>query len=247
MRGSSRNQSQLRFPSEGDLASFRRELLHWFRNNGRIFPWRAKSAGSYVRVISEVLLQRTQAQHVEAFFGRFIEAYPSWRHLAGATEVQLQEFLQPLGLWRRRAVSIVALARQMVRRRGRFPHNRKDLEALPGVGQYIASSILLLCHDQPQPLLDVNMARVLERNFGPRTLADIRHDPDLQAVAAKIVSTGDARDLNWAILDLAALVCLSRKPRCKECPLISQCQFASAQDMGNQTSRRRTEGLTGRC
>lgn len=217
-------QSQ-KLPPERELARFRQSLLRWFRHNGRPFPWRAKSAGSYVLVISEILLQRTQAQRVNEFFGEFIKAYPSWRHLADATEGQLQQFLQPLGLWRRRAASIVALAREMKSRRGRFPSGREDVEALPGVGQYIANAILLLCHGQPQPLLDVNMARVLERNFGPRKLVDIRYDPYLQTLAAKVLSSGDARSLNWAILDLASLVCLSREPRCKKCPLVSSCQF----------------------
>ncbi len=180
-------------------------------------------------MISEILLQRTQAQRVNEFFGEFIKTYPSWRHLAAATEGQLQQFLQPLGLWRRRAASIVALAREMKNRRGRFPGARADVEALPGVGQYIANAILLLCHDQPQPLLDVNMARVLERNFGARELVDIRYDPYLQALAAKVVSEGDARSLNWAILDLGASVCLTKEPRCKDCPLVSSCQFGRTQ------------------
>ena len=218
-------QGQQHLPSERELDRFRQSLLRWFRRNGRPFPWRAKSAGSYVRVISEILLQRTQADRVNEFFREFIKAYPSWRHLADATEVQLQQVLQPLGLWRRRAASILALAREMKNRRGRFPGSRETVEALPGVGQYIANAILLLCHEQPQPLLDVNMARVLERNFGPRKLVDIRYDPHLQALAAKVLSRGSATSLNWAILDLAGLLCLRREPLCEQCPLVSSCQF----------------------
>jgi A/G-specific adenine glycosylase len=214
-----------KLPSESELAVFRQSLLHWFRRHGRRFPWRSKSAGNYTRVISEILLQRTQAQRVGEFFNDFLTAYPSWRHLADATERELQQFLQPLGLWRRRATSIVALAREMKRRHGRFPSRREEVEALPGVGQYIANAILLFCHGEPQPLLDVNMARVLERNFGSRNLVDIRYDPYLQALATKTLSTTDPSNLNWAILDLAGLVCLSNKPLCRKCPLASSCLF----------------------
>jgi A/G-specific adenine glycosylase len=212
-------------PSESDLAVFRQSLLRWFRRHGRRFPWRSKNAGTYARVISEILLQRTKAQRVGEFLNDFLKAYPSWRHLADATEGELQQLLQPLGLWRRRATSIVALAREMKRRHGRFPVSREELEALPGVGQYIANAILLFCHGEPQPLLDVNMARVLERNFGARDLVDIRYDPYLQALATKALSKTDPSNLNWAILDLAGLVCLSSEPLCRKCPLSSSCLF----------------------
>ena len=227
--------SALKLPMEAELAEFRRALLRWFACNGRGFPWRARTATTYVRVISEILLQRTQAPRVAEFFARFVRAYPSWRRLARAREDELQQFLQPLGLWRRRAASIVALAREMERRGGRFPATitRKDVELLPGVGQYIANAILLLCRGERQPLLDVNMARVLERNFGLRQLVDIRYDPYLQALGARVVSKGDARKLNWAILDLAASVCLSASPLCSQCPLSLTCRTGRGETARN--------------
>jgi A/G-specific adenine glycosylase len=116
----------------------------------------------------------------------------------------------------------------MIKRNGRFPKERMDVEALPGVGQYIANAVLLFCHGMPQPLLDANMARVLERVFGSRKLADIRYDPYLQGLAKKVVECEDAGKINWAILDLAGAVCLQRKPRCTECPLEFMCRYASS-------------------
>ena len=104
---------------------------------------------------------------------------------------------------------------------------RIDIEELPGVGQYIANAILLFCHGEAQPLLDAGMARVLERVFGSRKLADIRHDPYLQGLAFEIVQCEKAREINWAILDLAATTCLVRKPRCDECPIFSMCLSAN--------------------
>lgn len=118
-----------------------------------------------------------------------------------------------------------ALAREMATGRGRFPRHREEIERLPGVGQYVANAILLFCYDQPEPLLDTNMARVLERVYEPRRLVDIRYDPYLQALARRIVHCKRSRDINWAILDLAALVCVIRTPRCELCPLSTLCSY----------------------
>ena len=115
----------------------------------------------------------------------------------------------------------------MAKKNGRFPRDREAIEALPGIGQYIANAVLLFCHGQPQPLLDVNMARVLERVFGPRKLADIRYDPYLQELARNVVRCKTSAKLNWAILDIAATVCLLRNPCCSECPLTSVCLTAT--------------------
>jgi A/G-specific adenine glycosylase len=109
---------------------------------------------------------------------------------------------------------------------GHFPAERADVEALPGVGQYVANAICLFALHQPEPLLDVNMARVLERNFGRRKLADIRYDPRLQEVSRLVVSGPDSVQVNWAILDLASGVCTTVDPQCWQCPLFSVCDYA---------------------
>ena len=116
----------------------------------------------------------------------------------------------------------------MTERNGRFPRRRDEIEQLPGVGQYIANSILLFSQRKAEPLLDVNMARVLERLIGPRHLVDIRYDPHLQSVSRAIVRGNRAIELNWAILDLAALVCTRHTPQCDSCPVRSHCMFAKA-------------------
>lgn len=214
------------FPAPRTLAGFRRRLLGWFEENGRKFPWRKASASNYQYIVAEVLLQRTRAETVADFFPKFIEEFPSWKKLGSLSVARLQSYLQPIGLWRRRGTSIQALARAMVKRNGRFPKNRKAIEELPGIGQYIANAVLLFCHGEAQPLLDANMARVLERVFGPRNLADIRYDPYLQKLALEVVQCKETKKLNWAILDLAATTCRLNRPHCDECPLMSTCQAA---------------------
>jgi A/G-specific adenine glycosylase len=208
------------------ISDFQIRIIGWYNNYGRHFPWRKKTASNYQKIISEALLQRTRAETVAAFFPAFIQAFPSWTSLASASETDLQLFLKPIGLWRRRAVSLIAFSQAMDIRRGRFPRTREEIESLPSVGQYIANAILLFCHGEPQPLLDAGMARVLERVFGERKMADIRYDPYLQKLSRSVVSCADAIIMNWAILDLAAMLCRPRSPKCPICPLQKICRYA---------------------
>lgn len=215
--------AEILLPNPTALAPFREELLSWFQNHGRPFPWRSQNTSTYEYIIAEVLLQRTRAETISSIFADFVETYPSWESLSESSTESLENSLRPIGLWRRRSTSIRALANEMCLRKGVFPSQRAEIESLPGIGQYIANAVLLFCHNDPQPLLDVNMARVLERVFGPRHLADIRYDPYLQQLAANVVRCDNAIQINWSILDLAALTCLPRRPRCGACPVASMC------------------------
>jgi len=217
--------------SGDDLAIFRKKMLRWYSVHGRFFPWRKKSVSKFQVIIAEILLQRTRAETVANFFRNFVKKYPSWVKLSQASQKDLEKFLKPIGLWRRRASSLRSLTGEMVKRRGRFPKTRQEIESLPGIGQYIANAILLFCHDKPYPLLDVNMARVLERIFGPRKLADIRYDPYLQELSSKIVDCDKPREVNWAILDLAASTCKVKNPKCQGCPFFEICSFAKRNEL----------------
>jgi A/G-specific adenine glycosylase len=218
----------------------RSRLLRWFASNGRKFPWRKPRASLYQKVVAEILLQRTRAEVVGGFLPVFLDRFPSWETLSRAGERELGAFLQPLGLWRRRANSLRKLAIEMALRKGRFPRTRTEIESLPGIGQYIANAVLLFSRGASEPLLDVNMARVLERYFGPRALVDIRYDPYLQSLARRVLSSGYAASLNWAILDLAALVCTSQAPLCGECPLRSECLYANTAPARGRRTRPKT-------
>lgn len=207
------------------ISWFRSIVLSWYSQNGRQFPWREETANSYQKILAEVLLQRTKAQTVAKHFPALVKRYPSWINLSNAAEEELEDYLKPLGLWRRRIVSVKALAYEMAQRKGQFPKVREEIESLPGVGQYIANAILLFCHDDARPLLDENMARVLERFFGPRKLADIRYDPYLQNLAAEVVKGRESILVNWAILDFASLVCNRTSAQHTDCPLCKECNF----------------------
>lgn len=203
---------------------FQEKLLDWYNANARRFPWRNKSITNYQAVIAEVLLQRTKAETVSKFYTDFIKNYPNWLSLAKADLSEISDYLKPIGLYNQRAGRLQKLAIEMVKRNGRLPRDRADLESIPFIGQYIANAVELVIFNQPSPLVDVNMGRVLERYFGPRQMADIRYDPYLQDLAYKIVNHAKTKELNWAILDFAALICQARRPKCEVCFLKNICQ-----------------------
>jgi A/G-specific adenine glycosylase len=211
--------------TDSDIAHFQQQLLLWYSLNGRIFRWREKRLSQYQIIIAEVLLQRTKAETVSKFYDSFLETYPNWKSLMIAGPDQIGEHLRPVGLYQQRAKRLHALAVEMVKRSGRLPRDRKELESIPFLGQYIANSIELVIFRQPSPLLDVNMARVLERYFGERKMADIRYDPYLQELAKRVVDVELSKELNWAVLDFAALVCKARRPLCENCLLKTNCLY----------------------
>lgn len=215
------------------IASFSRNLMRWWRRGQRNFPWRSSSASLYHQIVSEVLLQRTRADTVSAFWPNFIERFPSWTSIASSSLEELEQTLKPIGLSKQRAPRLYALAQLMVASNGQFSSLREHVEELPGVGQYIANAILMFAHGRSEPLMDTNMARVLERFFGARKLSDIRDDPFLQTLAREVLKTGPGKNINWAILDFAALLCKSGSPLCDDCPMQIECSFAK------RVSRRR--------
>lgn len=214
---------------EPDVAShivwFREKLLAWFDSQGRNFPWREPGRTAYEILIAEILLQRTTAAKVAQAYEAFLSRYLSWSSLAHTSIEDLQNHLKPLGLWVQKALVFQSLAKTIEEQDGLLPVTRDGLEQLPGVGQYIANAVLLTFYKRPEPLVDVNMARVLERFFGPRKLADIRYDPYLQTLARHVVNTENSLQVNWAILDLGALVCKNGIPLCLHCPLRAKCDF----------------------
>lgn len=210
---------------EDNLKYFRHILLNWYNHNGRHFSWRKESATNYELIISEVFLQRTKAETVENFLPKFLAQYPSWNKLGEAKEDEIQSFIRPLGLYKQRGKRLYKLAKELKKRKGRFPIERNKVEEISMMGQYITNAFELYVLKKKSPLLDVNMARVLERFFGERKKADIRYDSYLQKLAYRVVDHERSKELNWAILDYAALVCKKQTPFCKNCLLKKYCKF----------------------
>jgi A/G-specific adenine glycosylase len=207
------------------IEQFQQLILKWFTSFGRSFSWRADTLSQYQYVIAEILLQRTKAENVARVFDQFLVQFPSWKDLVDRGIPAIEECIMPLGLYRQRAGRLYALALVMENLNGELPRDRASLESLPLFGQYITNAVELIVFKRQLPLLDVNMARVLERFFGPRKLADIRYDPYLQKLSMEVVRHPDSLSINWAILDFAAIVCTARLPLCLTCPLKKFCKY----------------------
>lgn len=215
----------LKVSEKRKLARLRRDLVAWYTDNGRNFSWRRKSTSIYEKICVEVLLQRTRAETVEAIYFDFFQAYPNWESIVSASIEQLEERLKPVGLWRRRARSLKGLATYAVENDKRFPSDKVELSKVPAVGQYVANAILMFQHGERRPLLDVNMARVVERIVRRRRLVDIRYDPWLQEASLFFVQSNNPEMVSWSILDFAAITCKSRLPRCDDCCFRYRCKF----------------------
>lgn len=169
-----------------------------------------------------------RAETVASLYHGFFTRFPGWQELADAPVDELEEFLKPIGLWKRRAGSLRALAAYAAEHESIFPSQYEELLKVPAVGQYVAHAILMFQHKERFPLIDVNMARVVERFVRPRKLADIRHDPWLQQACRWLVRRGDPKTINWSALDHAALTCRAHNPRCEICEFSERCTFASS-------------------
>jgi A/G-specific adenine glycosylase len=198
-------------------------MLRWFAQEGRTFPWR-RNGDAYEVLLAELLLHRTRADLVERKFLDLRAAYPRPEHLAAATEDEVVELLRPLG-YSHRSRRLPALGRALVERHGGLvPDNRNALLALPGVGPYIANAVMAVAFNRRVPLLDPNVIRVIGRVFGvssnrPRP----RDDEMLWDFVNRLVPRSKPAEFGLALVDLGALVCTSRKPRCGDCPLRGRC------------------------
>lgn len=200
-------------------------LLKWFASEGRFFPWRKAGASNYEIILAEILLQRTKAGTVAKYLPLFLEKYPSWEKLGEATEVELRNSLFPFGLNNLKARRLWMLAQEVKNLNGHLPDEKDMVRELSLFGQYTLNAFELFVLRRPAPLLDVNMARFLERYFEPRTLKDYRYDKKLNQLAAAVTNHPNSKEINWAILDFASLICIKRNPRCNACTLLNTCNY----------------------
>jgi A/G-specific adenine glycosylase len=203
-----------------DAAAFRRRLLAWFRRAARDLPWR-RTRDPYRVLVSEFMLQQTQVARVLEFYPRFLERYPTLRSLARARPSAVREAWDGLGYYRR-AANLHLLAREVVAAHGGvLPEEPAALERLPGVGPYTAGAVAAFAHERPVAAVDTNVMRVLRRAFGCRTAKDAT------ALAQRLQprSGKTAWNFNQALMELGALVCTARAPRCPACPVRRRCSW----------------------
>lgn len=221
--------------NKNDIKFFRTKLLNWYSDHGRNFPWREDNISNYEIIISEILLQRTKAETVAKYYPTFINKYPNWDYLSKAHIGDLEQILKPLGLYKHRAKRIYKIIEEFNNKRGILPRNKNELKESQFSTLYISNAYELFILNKRASLLDVNMARVLSRYFKPKEIKDVRNEKELQYLSKVVTNVKQCKELNWAILDFAALVCKSRKPKCTNCVLNKKCKYFNSFKSDNDT------------
>jgi A/G-specific adenine glycosylase len=215
----------MRTKSNPEHARFRRRLVAWFRKAGRDLPWR-RTRDPYAIVVSEFMLQQTQVARVLDYYPRFLTRYPTVQHLARARPAAVRESWDGLGYYRR-AANLHSLAKTVVRDHGgELPSDVEDLRRLPGIGHYTAGAVACFAYEKAAPTVDTNVARVLKRVFTWRP-GDLATEKVLREVATRLQPRAGraAWTFNQALMELGALVCTARNPKCPVCPVRGLCQM----------------------
>jgi A/G-specific adenine glycosylase len=204
----------------------RRALRAWYRTRSEAYPWRRQGIDPYAVLVSEVMLQQTQAARVAAAFGGFLRRFPNVSSLAAAAPADVLRAWSGLG-YHRRAVALHRAARTIVRvHGGEVPSDPEALQHLPGVGPYTASAVAAIAFGRPVVAMDVNVRRVASRVMLGREPED-GDDPRIAAAARVLLDRRDPASWNQAMMDLGREVCRPA-PRCEVCPFERWCRFRGA-------------------
>ncbi|HEY6069826.1 MAG TPA: A/G-specific adenine glycosylase [Chthoniobacterales bacterium] len=222
---------------------YRQALLKWYRNNGRDLPWR-HTRDPYQVLVSEFMLQQTQVATVLPYYKEWFRRFPSFAALARSSETEVVRAWQGLGYYAR-ARNLHATAKLVVDKyRGRFPRELRDMRELPGIGKYTAHAVAAFAFDQSVPIVEANSARVLARLFNLRIPIDSTAGQRiLWDRAASMVPSRKAGAYNSALLDLGALICLPRTPKCGICPVKKFCRARNPEELPMKRPRPQTKWL----
>lgn len=220
-----------------DLAGVRRRLMPWYREHGRHrLPWR-QTRDPYAVLVSEIMLQQTQVERVIPYYAAWLERWPTFAALAAATPADVIREWRGLG-YNRRALNLYRLAVTVTRDHDHhLPRDPGALLRLPGIGPYTAAAVRSFAYEEPVAVADTNIARTLVRAL---LGAASQHDVAPRAItglATSLLPTVGVRDHNLALMDLGALVCVARSPRCDECPLAGLCAWRAAGHPGTTATR----------
>lgn len=175
-------------------------------------------------MIAEFLLHRTKADQVVPVYSEFIRKYPDVFSLAEADISEVRKVTEHLGLhWR--SGHFIEAARYIVQKwGGKLPETEEELREIPGVGEYVAGAILIVCYGKPQPTIDSNIARFINRIYGLHLTGEIRRKKETRELAGDLFTIQDPARFLFAILDFTAAICKSQNPLHEECPLKKVCK-----------------------
>jgi A/G-specific adenine glycosylase len=231
---------RIRKPARAE--AFTRQLLAWYARAARDLPWR-RTRDPYKVLVSEFMLQQTQVSRVAEYYPRFLARFPDLSSLARAPARQVREAWEGLGYYAR-ATHLHALAQSVARSdSGTLPRDPEELVMLPGIGPYTAGAVATFAYEQAVPAVDTNVARVIRRVFlgerlmrraprggapKPAAAASAKRSllPRIWELARTLVPRAGKRAwrFNQAVMELGAVICVARRPKCPRCPVRAVCR-----------------------
>jgi A/G-specific adenine glycosylase len=205
------------------MVSINQGLIEWYSHNKRDLPWR-NTQNSYNIWVSEIILQQTRVNQGPNYYYRFIDRYPDIESLANSNIDDLLKVWQGLGYYSR-ARNMHHTAQDIVNNyNGKFPSDYHELIKLKGIGDYTASAMASISFDQPTPVLDGNVFRVIARIFGiSESTQSITSRKHFKKILHELIKNENPGIFNQAIMEFGALQCIPKNPDCKNCPLNSVC------------------------
>lgn len=202
----------------------------WYAHAARRLPWREPGVGAWPVLVSEVMLQQTPVARVLPAWTAWLQRWPAAADLAAEPAGEAVRMWGKLG-YPRRALRLHECARAIVRRHGgEVPADVAELEQLPGVGAYTARAVAVFAYGQRHPVVDTNVRRVVARAvLGQGDASPPSTARDHRAVEALLpYDAAAAARAGIAFMELGALVCTARAPRCPQCPLAERCAWRAA-------------------
>ncbi len=206
------------------------QVLEWYAAHARDLPWRAPGIDGWSVLVSEVMLQQTPVARVLPVYTAWLERWPAPAALAADSPGEAVLAWGRLG-YPRRALRLHGAAVAITERHGgEVPADYADLLALPGIGDYTAAAVASFAYGRRHVVLDTNVRRVLARTVGGRELPPASITAAERATAAGLLPADAATAARWAVasMELGALVCTARAPRCGGCPVSELCAWHGA-------------------
>ena len=203
-------------------------LLNWYDDNKRALPFRG-SKDPYKIWLSEVMLQQTQVSTVLPFYNKWIRRFPGSFSLIKENFNTVLKYWEGLGYYRRCNNFYEANKIVVQDFKGRVPKEKTQFMTLPGVGEYTASAVMSIAFNQPYPVIDVNVKRVMARLLGIKNIT-FYNEKRIKRFLETNICKHNPGDFNQAMMDLGALVCKPTKPCCDDCPLQQNCYAYKSQN-----------------